>query len=130
MIQNLNIDVLQQLALELLRRQPAVFGEMPVGNQNEVAHPVVAEDVPGVDTSPDWCMCGLCRAMHTQVENKCCCRTKMACITTSTPLFHQLVLDGNVLDLSMRYREDVLALDHPRNNEKRICKIEEYLSIE
>ena len=72
-------------------------------------------DVPDIQI-PDWCSCGLCRPMPTQVENKCCCNKKMACITT-TPLFHQLVLDGNVLDLAMRYREDVLALDHPRNNE-------------
>jgi hypothetical protein len=40
----------------------------------------------------------------------------MPCITTN-PLFTQLVLDGNVLDIAMSYREDVLVLNHPRNNE-------------
>jgi hypothetical protein len=40
----------------------------------------------------------------------------MLCITTQ-PLFSQLVLDGNVLDIAMRYREDVLVVDHQRNNE-------------
>jgi hypothetical protein len=27
------------------------------------------------------------------------------------------VLDGNILDVAMRYREDILAMEHPRNNE-------------
>ena len=70
---------------------------------------------PPADDSPDWCNCGLCRVMPTQEENKCCCNTRMPCISIA-PLFQQLVLDGNVLDLAMRYREDVLAIDHPRNN--------------
>lgn len=43
-------------------------------------------------------------------------RTRWQCITT-TPLFPQLVLDGNVLDIAMRYRADVLVLDNVRNNE-------------
>lgn len=127
MVGNLNVDVLQRLALELLRRQPAVFadlvnGEMPINNPNEEAPPAgdpedsdPGDSNPG-DGIPDWCSCGLCSPMTTQIENKCCCKKKMPCISTA-PLFHQLVLDGNVLDLAMRYREDVLALDHPRNNE-------------
>jgi hypothetical protein len=36
---------------------------------------------------------------------------------TTNPLFNQLVLDANVLDIAMRYREDILVMDHPRNNE-------------
>jgi hypothetical protein len=54
--------------------------------------------------------------MPTQEENKCCCETPMPCITTQ-PLFSQLVLDGNVLDIAMRYREDVLVVHPQRNNE-------------
>ena len=54
--------------------------------------------------------------MPTQEKNKCCCRTERPCITTQ-PLFQQHILDGNVLDIAMRYREYFLALDHARNNE-------------
>ena len=52
----------------------------------------------------------------TQQENKCCARVPRQCITT-TPLFPVLILDGNVLDIAMRYREDMLALNNTRNNE-------------
>ena len=40
----------------------------------------------------------------------------MPCITTNL-LFSQLVLDGNVLELAMRYIEDILVADPVRNNE-------------
>ena len=54
--------------------------------------------------------------MPTQTENKYCCCKVMPCITTN-PLFSQLVLDGNVLELAMRYMEDILVADPVRNNE-------------
>jgi hypothetical protein len=142
MIQGLNLEALQLLALELLRRQPAAFADLvngaipqhqvppeqeDPGNQDD---PVPEQGVnaldrqgePGPDDpgpeqdAPEWCRCGMCRPMPTQVENKCCCTRRMECITAQ-PLFHQLVLDGNVLDIAMRYREDVLVLDNARNNE-------------
>lgn len=164
MVSQLSADALQQLVVELLRRQPAVLadlinGEMAVYRENVVtllpvsdaqppdevqqapvdaqpppdnveqqpadaeqqpadAHPPLLpmEAVQAEIRPPDWCYCGLCRPMPTQLENKCCCMRKMDCIST-TALFRNLVLDGNVLDLAMRYREDVLALDHARNNE-------------
>ena len=113
-MQELDLESLQRLAIELLRRQPAVFadlvnGELPVGNQDPTVPPPNA-------SQPDWCKCGLCRPMPTQIENKCCTRSPRPCITT-TPLFSQLVLNANVLDIAMRYREDFLAMEHPRNNE-------------
>ena len=118
MVDNLEVDVLRRLAVELLRRQPAVFadlvnGEMAVHGQPQ---PDPGASPPTADDTPDWCNCGLCRVMPTQEENKCCCRTKMACMSR-TALFQQRVLDGNVLDLAMRYREDVLVMEHPRNND-------------
>ena len=70
----------------------------------------------GPSEIPPWCNCGNCRLMPTQMENKCCCARKLPCMST-TPLFQQLVLDANVLDIAMRYHKDVLALDDPRNNE-------------
>ena len=74
---NLEVDVLRRLAVELLRRQPAVFadlvnGEMAVHGQPQ---PDPGASPPTADDTPDWCNCGLCRVMPTQEENKCCCRT-------------------------------------------------------
>ena len=148
MVDNLEVNAVRRLAIELLKRQPAVFadlvnGEFPVNEHVEDAlqpgedvpqhdedapqhdedapqpgenAPQPGEDVPQGSEVPPWCNCGNCRVMLTQLENKCCCTRKLPCMST-TPLFQQLVLDGNVLDIAMRYREDVLALDDHRNNE-------------
>lgn len=118
LVANMGLEALRRLALELLRRQPATFadlvsGELPV----EPGHsPDPDRPVPPPDESPDWCFCGSCAPMPSQDENKCCSRRVMPCITNN-PLFNQLVLDANVLDIAMRYREDILVMDHPRNNE-------------
>ena len=149
MIQGLNLEALQVLALELLRRRPAVFADLVHGTlpqhqphqvlpdqghpdqdetqhihpeqgihapgQNEPGDPGPGDPGPG-QNPPEWCSCGMCRPMPTQIENKCCCTRRMECITTQ-PLFSQLVLDGNVLDIAMRFREDALVLNNARNNE-------------
>lgn len=126
MVVSLNLDVLQRLALELLRRQPALFAEIINGEMvtNIHVHPQPGESDPPPPpgrgepppNTPYWCKCGLCRVMPRQEEHTCCCKRQMPCIST-TPLFQQLVLNGNILDIAMRYREDVLALEHARNNE-------------
>ena len=115
LIADTNIDALRRLALELLRRQPAAFQDLVSG---ELA---VEEAEPGDQArpppeAPEWCHCLCCRPMNTQKENKCCARRPRECITTN-PLFAQIVLDGNVLDIAMRYREDLLVLENARNNE-------------
>ena len=133
LVQNLELDALRRLALELLRRQPAVFadlvnGEMVQHKQHppdvEMATQLQHEPTPAVhegdqqpapsppptqDGSPDWCKCGRCQNMPTLLENRCCTGRRTSCITT-TPLFRQLVLDANVLELAMRYREDVMVM--------------------
>lgn len=128
MVQNLNMEALQLLALELLRRQPAVFADIvnvafpnhqehQAPPEQDEPHPEHGHDDPHPEQEiPEWCMCGNCRHMPTQIENKCYCTRRMGCITTQ-PLFHQLVLDAEVLDIAIRYREDVLVLENPRNNE-------------
>ena len=110
----MDIGPLRRLALELLRRQPAAFADIVSGE-------IVAGDGqphpdPPQEDIPDWCHCGHCNNMPTQEENKCCARVPRQCITT-TPLFPVLILDGNVLDIAMRYREDMVALNNTRNNE-------------
>ena len=110
----MDTEGLRRLALELLRRQPAAFADIVSGE-------IVAGDGqpppdPPQEDLPDWCHCGHCANMPTQEENKCCARVPRQCITT-TPLFPVLILDGNVLDIAMRYREDMLALNNTRNNE-------------
>lgn len=114
LVAQLNVETLQRLAFELLRRQPAAFADLVNGAFLQ-GEPPPDPDRPN-HGSPDQCFCGNCAPMPTQEENKCCCRRVMPCITTN-PLFTQLVLDGNVLDIAMSYREDVLVLNHPRNNE-------------
>ena len=73
-------------------------------------------DPPPGNNAPDQCKCRNCVVMPTQEENKCCTRTVGPCISTA-PLFLQLVLDPNVLDLAMTFREGFLVLSNVRNNE-------------
>ena len=141
---SLEVDMLRQLAIELLRRQPATFADLvngeiggvvasqPQVGQSQPGQPIIhpqpeqpqlqesqpeepQEPQPGNET-PNWCYCDMCRNMPTQEENKCCCANQMSCITIQ-PLFSQLVLDGNALEIAMRFREDALVYDNHRNNE-------------
>lgn len=112
----MDIQALRQFALELLRRQPAAFADVVNGELAGGDQPQQPDPEPGNDP-PEWCNCGHCIAMPTQDENKCCStRARRLCISR-TNVFRQLVLDGNVLEIAMRYREDVLVLNNVRNNE-------------
>ena len=107
---------LKDFAKALLRRQPGAYadvvnGELPGANQPPPLSPEPENPAPA------WCNCGHCVVMPTQEENKCCSeRPGRSCISRSN-LFRQVILDGNVLDLAMRYREDMLVLNEVRNNE-------------
>ena len=106
----MEIGALRSLALELLRRQPAAFADVVNGD---------LAGAPSLDPNDDiqeWCNCGHCTIMPTQEENKCCSRVRRPCISR-TNIFRQVVLDGNVLEIAMRYREDVLVLNNVRNNQ-------------
>ena len=114
LVEVMDLNALRAFALELLRPQPAAFADLVNG---ELPGASLEPDPEEPDPeNPEWCKCGCCVAMPTQLENKCCTQTRRPCITL-TPLFPQLVLDGNVLYLAMRYREDFLVLNNVRNNE-------------
>ena len=56
------------------------------------------------NSTPDWCVCGRCRPMPQEIENKCCKNKK--CITL-TSRFTKLCLDVDVLELCIRNRADI-----------------------
>jgi hypothetical protein len=56
------------------------------------------------NSTPDWCVCGRCRPMPHEIENKCCKLKK--CITL-TSRFTKLYLDPDVLELCIRNRADI-----------------------
>ena len=138
--------MLRRLAIELLCRQPATFADLVNGEigsvvagqhqveQSQPGQPIMGpqpeqpqleetqpgesqEPQPGQpgNETPNWCNCGLCRNMPTQEQNKCCCANQMPCITIQL-LFSRLVVDGNVPEIAMRYREDVLVYENLWNN--------------
>ena len=67
------------------------------GQPAEPNHPLPA-------SLPDWCVCGHCRPMSQEVENKCCKQRR--CITLSQR-FAKLCLDPDVLELCVRNRADI-----------------------
>ena len=62
------------------------------------------EEEPTVGGVTDWCVCGRCRPMPQEIENKCCKLKK--CITLSSR-FTKLCLDPDVLELCIRNTSDI-----------------------
>ena len=75
------------------------FGE-PSTAEEDLDQP---DEAPNA-AAPDWCVCGRCRPMPQEVENKCCKQKK--CITL-TSRFAKLCLDVDVLELCIRNRADI-----------------------
>ena len=55
-------------------------------------------------SAPDWCVCGYCRPMPQEIENKCC--RQKNCITL-TSRFAKICLDPDVLELCIRNTGDI-----------------------
>ena len=70
---------------------------------------------PNPNTQPEWCVCGVCRVMPLDIENKCCGKRK--CVTSYT-IFNNICIDREVLTLAIRARFDILAdkIDYSTNS--------------
>ena len=55
-------------------------------------------------STPDWCVCGKCRLMPQEIENKCC---KLKRCITITLRFNKFCLDPDVLELCIKNRADI-----------------------
>ena len=64
----MDLNALRAFALELIRHQPAAFVDLVNCQVNR-------------ENAPEYCKCGCCVAMPTQLENKCCTQTRQPCIT-------------------------------------------------
>ena len=80
--------------------QPTLTTSRPMTQDSENQDQAVAS-VSGI---PDWCVCGRCRPMPQEVENKCC--KLKNCITLSSR-FTKLCLDPDVVELCIRNTGDI-----------------------
>ncbi|XP_062595875.1 P2X purinoceptor 7-like [Saccostrea cucullata] len=65
-------------------------------------------------TAPSWCICTYCREMPTDREKVCCGKTRQNC-QSRLPDFYTVVLDELVLEVALRYYNDVLAEPRDEN---------------
>ena len=63
---------------------------------------------PVPDGKPTWCVCGVCRVMPTEEENKCC--GKICCVT-SFVTFQNTCTDRDILLIAIRARCDIRVED-------------------
>ena len=103
---------LEEVAAELLRRQPEAYIDLTVPEEMEGEH---EDPVDPVSAALSWCKCGMCTDMPTDVENKCCTRREGECITNSQA-FRDICLSGHILGINMRIREDEYAMEENRTN--------------
>lgn len=68
---------------------------------------------------PDWCKCGHCRLMTSEIENVCC--TKKNCITL-TRRFCKLCLHPNILQLQRMLVRSNITNDHFDKSTQKIRK--------
>ena len=76
---------------------PSTEGNTQLNDAMEMASPDPGPS--GSQPVPEWCVCGQCRPMPQEIENKCC--KLRSCITT-TDRFAKLCLDPDVLELCVR----------------------------
>jgi len=74
-VEGMSTQQLQETLLRVVELQPQVLIEIlkPAERQPGGYHPASGS------SAPDWCVCGRCREMPTQMEKKCC--QKRNCIS-------------------------------------------------
>lgn len=107
-MQGLPRHELEDITVELFRRQPDAYTDLTVGIDGNTR-------VTSAPQTPPWCKCQLCTPMPTEVENKCCSRGVAVCVSMSEA-FRDICLNAHVLGVHMRVREDELALEEDRTN--------------
>uniref|UniRef100_A0A4W3JL13 P2X purinoreceptor 7 intracellular domain-containing protein n=1 Tax=Callorhinchus milii TaxID=7868 RepID=A0A4W3JL13_CALMI len=79
---------------------------------------------------PDWCLCGLCREMLTDIEKVCCGKTEQHCISISSAMAN-LCLNEAVLQLMLNYRNELFGLhafsNDSHNSELRHAAYRQYI---
>lgn len=117
---------LETLAVDLLCRQPGLAEDVMAATQAGASALLPAVSTANVGgTAPSWCVCTFCRPMPTEPENVCC--RQQDCITGSRN-FSVLCRNANVLEISIRDREDILQTPPMRNNEEyRFAAYRQYI---
>jgi len=74
-VEGMSTEQLQETLLRVVELQPGVSMDIfkPAEQQPGGYHPALG------GSAPDWCMCGRCREMPTDIEKKCC--QKQKCIS-------------------------------------------------
>lgn len=100
----MDLDAARSVLLLACRRQPSfVFNLLEEDGGNAGGHPNPQPDVLVV---PNWCQCSHCREMPPG-EQLCCNQNPQNCYSR-LPDFSTVVLDELVLEVAMRYRDDIL----------------------
>jgi len=102
-IEPLSREILEQVVVEI-----AAVGAGSADLINNIVKTITNDDGGSPDEpttlAPDWCCCKVCIEMPTETENKCC--RKKICLS-SYQKFTKLVLDKDVLDISIMARADL-----------------------
>ena len=108
---------LEGIAVDLLSRRPDAAEDVLRGEEIRHSHGSGAGESSGhQESTPGWCVCGNCRPMLTQRENLCCGR-ELSCLSR-TENFRLLCTNANVLEITMRDKNDVFQTPPNRANEE------------
>ncbi|PIK59839.1 hypothetical protein BSL78_03294 [Apostichopus japonicus] len=91
-VQGLSREQLEQVAVELLSRNPDAHSDLTVPNQTE--------EVTASREVPSWCKCLQCVEMLTDAEKKCCTNRVQQCVTYSDA-FRDICLNAHILGVNM-----------------------------
>uniref|UniRef100_A0A8C6SS73 P2X purinoreceptor 7 intracellular domain-containing protein n=1 Tax=Neogobius melanostomus TaxID=47308 RepID=A0A8C6SS73_9GOBI len=103
-IQSLNLEQCQDLLMRCLQREPGFLFDI-LAEENQA-------DVPRAPHLPHWCVCGRCREMPTDIENKCCRQEPQHCIS-QLPHMDAYIIEEGGLRLARRLWNDIRAREDP-----------------